>query len=190
MQPLRRRSVQPLRRDRALKRGLSVCFPAGQTACLSARLRPCGFVPQRSCLTVVIVCDAVALLVAGIGLHLALCSGDGASDRLAAIALGTACIAFAVVVFVFFTAWLLSPVRLWEAGQLNDEVVPRCWQYGCSRRLIALGQAPSFLAQCWSGHMYQLVCACFLGVVCLQVGSRARASWVSFVSISPNLARH
>lgn len=69
MQPLRRRSVQPLRRDRALKRGLSVCFPAGQTACLSARLRPCGFVPQRSCLTVVIVCDAVALLVAGIGLH-------------------------------------------------------------------------------------------------------------------------
>lgn len=121
---------------------------------------------------------------------LALCSGDGASDRLAAIALGTACIAFAVVVFVFFTAWLLSPVRLWEAGQLNDEVVPRCWQYGCSRRLIALGQAPSFLAQCWSGHMYQLVCACFLGVVCLQVGSRARASWVSFVSISPNLARH
>lgn len=58
----------------------------------------------------------------------AVCSGGSARDRLAAVALGTACIAFAVVVFIFFTTWLLAPVRLWEAGQLNDGVVPRWWQ--------------------------------------------------------------
>lgn len=190
VQPLRRPSAQPLRRDRALKRGLSFCSPAGQTACLSARLRPGGFVSQRSCLTFVIVCDAVALLVAWICLLGPWAVATEPATALRPLRLVRRALHLPPPFSSSSPPGCWRRYVFWEAGRRNDEVVPRCWQCDCSQRLIALGLAPSFLAQCWSGHMYRLVCACFFGVVCLQVGWYERASWLSFVCISSNLARH
>lgn len=50
--------------------------------------------------------------------------GSNARDRLAAVALGTACIAFAVAVFIFFTTWLLAPVL---SPSVQALFPPRFW---------------------------------------------------------------
>lgn len=53
-----------MRRARAVEQGLAVRFPAGRTSWLWARHRPREFVARVSCLSVEIVCHAVALLAA------------------------------------------------------------------------------------------------------------------------------